>query len=304
MSHAIGISFGLEYITVSKARKDDTVDHIGCYAPSPAYQEFFRLVLGGRVQSHLDVRPREVMPDTHLIPPKSYDVENLLRGELEKVLATVKNTLGSAEVVPAISFPYHWSEAVQRTVFKAAEGAKIPLAGMHVFSKLPRALEKAYEFPSDPSKDDYFCIIVDYNRTYLHLVLCETDIVEAQVQLSHLGETSASQRGYREEVVESIEKFLSLTTVKNNSSVDGRILYHEIKAVILSGDASPEGMQEMRNILQHVFGQDLLCDSHPPLYAAAIGAARAAKRQVEDPKSIMNAVSAPEYIPEEPKPSW
>ena len=56
----------------------------------------------------------------------------------------------------------------------------------------------------------------------------------------------------------------------------------------------------MRNILQHVFEQDLLCDCHPPLYAAAVGAARAAKLQVEDPKSTKDFVSMPEYIPDEP----
>jgi len=309
MPHAVGVSFGLEYITVSKAREDDTVDHTWSHTTSPAYQDLFQRVLEERVQGHLDTRPGEELPNTHLIPPESQNVEDLLQRELEEVLATIKSTLGGTEVVPAISVPYHWNETVQRAVFKAAEGAKMPLAGIHMLLRLPRALEKAYQFDSDASVDDYFFIVVDYNRTYLHLLICETakyggyGIVEGQVQLSHLGESSVSRRGYREEVLESVKKFLSLTTVKSDSSTDGRIDYHKIKAVVLSGNASNDGMQEMKNILQHVFGQDLLCGSHPPLYAAAVGAARAAKLQVEDPKSTKDFVSMPEDIPDEPKAS-
>ena len=106
----------------------------------------------------------------------------------------------------------------------------MPLAGIHMLLKLPRALEKAYQFDSDASVDNYYLIVVDYNRTYLHLLIGETakdggyGIVESQVQLLHLGETSAAKRGYCEEVLESIKKFLSLTTVKGDSSTNGRIL--------------------------------------------------------------------------------
>lgn len=309
MSHAIGISFGLDHVTVSQARDDDTMDHIGSHTTSPAYQEFFQRVLGERVQGNLDARPGEEVPNTYLVPPKSHDVENLLRQELEKVIATIESALCGAQVVPAISVPYHWNGTVQRAVFKVAEEAKMPLAGIHMLLRLPRALDKAYQFDSDASVDDYHLIIVDYNRSYLHLLVSETakdggyGIVESQVQLSHLGETAASKTGYREEVLESINKFLSLTTVKGDSSTGGKIPYHKIRAVTLSGDASSEGMQEMRNILRHVFGQTLLCDSHSPLYAAAEGATRAAKLQIEDPKSTKDFVSVPEYIPDEPKPS-
>lgn len=309
MSHPIGLSFGLEYITVCKAGEDDTVETMGSRATSSAYQEFFQRVLGGRVQGNLDTRPGEAVPKTHLIPPKSDNVEGLLRRELEEVLAWIKGHLNdAAEVVPAICVPYHWSETVQRADFKAAEGAKMPLAGIHVLLRLPRALEWAYRLDSDVSVDDYFFIVVDYNRKYLHLHICETakngayGIVEGQAQLSHLGETSVSGIESRGEVIGSIRRFLSLTMARGDSA-GGKISDEEIRAIILSGDASSEGMQEMRNILQHVFGQMLLCDSHLPFYAAAVGAARAAKLQVEDPKSTKDFVSAPDNIPGEPKPS-
>ncbi|KAI4161656.1 MAG: hypothetical protein LQ342_004664 [Letrouitia transgressa] len=306
MSYAIGISFGLEYIAISKAYGDDTVDFIGRHATCPAYQGFFQRVLRERVQGNLDTCPGRGVPNTHLIPPKLHEVQYLLGRELEKVLATVETSLSAAEPVPAISIPYHWNATAQRAVFKATEKAKMPLAGIHMLLRLPQALEKAYQFDSDASVTDYYFVVVDYNRTYLHFLICETardggyGIVENQVQLSRLGETSASQRGYREEVLESINRFLSFTTVKGDST-GGKILYYKIKAVTLSGEASSEGMQCMRNLLLQIFGQEVLYDSHLPLYAAAVGAARAAKLQVDNPKSTKDFVSMPEYIPDEPK---
>ncbi|KAI4209752.1 MAG: hypothetical protein LQ351_007348 [Letrouitia transgressa] len=306
MSYPIGISFGLEHITISKAGEDDTVEFIGRHATSPAYQDFFQRVLRERVQGNLDTRPGREVPYTHLIPPKLHEVEYLLGRELEKVIVTAKSSLGCSELVLAISVPDHWNATMQRAVFKATEGAKMPLAGIHMLLRLPRALEKVYHLDSDVFVTDYYFVAVDYNRTYLHLLLCETardggyGIVENQVQLSHLGETSVFQRGYHEEVLESINRFLSLTTVKGQST-DGLILYSRIKAVTLSGEASSEGMQGMRKTLLQIFGQEMLCESHPPLYAAALGAARAAKLQVDYPKSTKHFVSMPEYIPDESK---
>ncbi|KAI4148951.1 MAG: hypothetical protein L6R39_002649 [Caloplaca ligustica] len=305
---AVGINFGLENITVCKARGDDFIDDIQ-HAANPAYRDFFKHVLEQKVQDNLDSRPREDVPDTYQVPTSSQSdtVENLLRHELEAVIERLPET---SKVVPAISVPYHWNETVRRAMFKAAEGAKIPLAGIHMLLKLPRALEWAYEIDSRTAEYNYFFIVVDYNSQYLHLFICETDkdggygIVEGQVQLPHLGANSASNERYSEQVLEAMKGFVSLTTVDGESYRDGRPPYNKIKAVILSGDASPEGMKSMKGLLKQVFQEDLLLLSHPPLYAGALGAARAAKQQAEDPKTTDDFVSVPRgEIPDEPKPS-
>ena len=309
MSHALGMSFGLGYISVSRARENGTVEHIGSHATGAAYQELFQHVLAGRVQSNFDSFPADEEPDTHLIPPESYEVKDLIRRELEKVLGMVESCLDGGEVEPAICVPDHWNSTVRSAVFEAAEGAKMPLAGTYMLLKLPRALEKAYQLDAGDCGDDYYFIVVDYNATYLHLHMCETakdggsGIVESQVQLSLLGETSASEKAHSEKVLESIRTFLSLTTAKTDETRGGRIPYHEIKAVILNSCASAEGMQEMRRMLRHVFEQDSLCDSRQPHYAAADGAARAAKLLIDDPKSTRDFVSMPDYIPQEPQAS-
>ncbi|KAL8771402.1 MAG: hypothetical protein Q9209_003070 [Squamulea sp. 1 TL-2023] len=310
MSQAIGISFGPQFVTVTKAQDDGLIDHVK-HATSPAYQELFQHVLQQRVQSDLESRPSEEIPNTNLVVPKSQGdyVERLLREELE---AVVQSLPVDAKVVPAIMIPYHWTETLQRAMFKAAEGAKMPMAGIHMLVKLPRALERAYQLDSRLPEDDYFFIVVDYNTSYLHLLICETakdggyGIVAGQVQLPHLGEKSASAKsGYREEILEAVRRFLSLTTVDDgDASKDGRPPRTGIKAVIVSGDASSKGMQVLRDLLKHFFEDSLLLSSHPPLLAGALGAARTAKQQVADPKSTNDFISMPHGdIPEEPKPS-
>lgn len=310
MSQAVGISFGPQFVVASKAHEGEFVDHLK-HATSPAYREWFQHVLQQRVQNDLQNRPSEQMPNTHLVVPNAQRdyVERMFRKELEAVVQSLPN---DAEIVPAIMIPYHWTENIQRAIFKAAQDVKIPMAGIHMLLKLPRALEKAFQLDSRLPEDDYFFMVVDYNTSYLHLLVCETakdggyGIVEGQVQLPHLGENSAIERtGYREEVLEAMERFLSLTTVDGSeSSKDGRLPRNNIKAVIVSGDASSEGTEVVGGLLKQIFEETLLLSTHPPLFAGALGAARTAKQQVANPKSTDDFISMPHGdIPEEPKPT-
>jgi len=309
MSQAIGICFGPEHITVCRAGDGDSFDHIDSHSPSPAYQDFFQLILQKGVQADLNSRPREWLPDTHLFPRESQigDVENMLRKELEAVIGRIPD---AATIVPTVTIPYHWNFTVQRATFKAAESAKIPLAGIHMLLRMPRAVERAYGLDSRLDLDDYFFIVVDYNSGYMHLLICETardggyGIVEGQVQLAHLGENSGSKEGYREAVVEAMKKFVSLTTVDGESWIDVKPPYHLIKAVILSGNASSRGMEQIREVLHQVFGRSLVRDSITPLDTGAIGAAGAAKGQIENPKSTDDFICAPIPVPDEPKAVW
>ncbi len=304
MSQAIGICFGPEHITVAKALGGDSFNYIASHPASPAYLEFFQQVLQKRVQGDLNSRPREEVPDTYLFPPhsQSEELERMLRQELEAVIARIPD---ATRIVPTITIPYHWNSTLQRATYRAAEAAKIPLAGDHMLYKMSSAVAKAYDLDKHIPLDDYFCIIVDYNSTYIHLFLCETakgggyGIVEGQVQLQHLGENSALNDGYRDDVVDAVERFVALTTVEGESWMDVKPPYHLIKAVILSGNASARGMEWIGEVLRQVFGRDLVRDEYSPLYAGAIGAARGAKKQEEDPKTSDDFICAPI---EKPKP--
>lgn len=195
---------------------------------------------------------------------------------------------------------------MRRATFAAATAAHVPLAGGHVLFKLPRAVDRAYELASRLELADYFFLVVDYNVAYLHLLLCETaegggyGIVEAQVQLSHLGEGAGARDGlgYRDDVVAALERFVAVTTVGGDGGwVYGEGPWRLVRAVCVSGDASFAGMGFMGEVLRRVFGGEVVRDDVLPLgFVGAVGVARGARGQVEDPKTMADFVSAPVFL--------
>lgn len=247
--------------------------------------------------------------------PKSY-VSALFTHEIDAIKSDASRVLGSITVdVKAISVPYHWNSTVQQAIFSATRVANVPLAGIHLLLRHPQALEKAYHLESSIAEDDYLSLVVDYNRSYLHLLICETvkdggyALVEGQVQLPHLGEYAVSKGEpgqHYERISKALERFIYLTTAKDPSSSTGGLPYHNVKAVVLGGEASSEAMRRMHDVLQQIFadlGKGVLFDSLDPLYLGSMGAARAAKSQVENPKTTRDFISMPDYIPDEPKAS-
>lgn len=319
MPYPLGLNFGPTYITASHALDDGSIIPVTRVTASIAYQHFFWQSLQKRVQNDLRSRPQEQLPNSHLFPPDSQaeELTALFAHEIDAIKSDASRVLGSTAVdVKAISVPYHWNSTAREAIFSAATVANVPLAGIHLLLRHPRALDKAYPLESSIAADDYLSIVVDYNRSYLHLLICETvkdggyALVEGQVQLPHLGEDAISKGEepgqHYERISEAVERFLSLTTAKEPSSSTGGLPYHDVKAVVLSGEASSEAMRRMHDVLLPIFadlGKGVLFDSLDPLYLGSMGAARAAKSQVDDPKTTRDFMSMPDYIPDEPKPS-
>ena len=318
MPYPLGLNFGPTYITAAHALDDGSIVPVTRVTASVTYQDFFRQSLQKRVQNDLQSRPGEELPDSHRFPPESQaeQLSALLNHEIDAIKSDASRVLGSTTVdVKAISFPYHWNFTAQQAIFNAMTVANVPLAGNHMLSRHPRALERAYQLESSIGADDYHSLVVDYNRSYLHLLICETAkhggyaLVEGQVQLPQLGEDAISNGEpgqHYERISNALERFISLTTTKDPSSSTGEIPYHDVKAVVLGGDASSEAMRCMHDVLREVsadLGKDVLFDSLDPLYLASMGAARAAKSQVDNPKTTRDFQSFPDWIPDEPRPS-
>ena len=184
---------------------------------------------------------------------------------------------------------------------------------MHMLIRQPRAVEYAYDLESRIAADDHLLFVVDYNRSYLHLLLCEAArhdgyaLIEAQAPLPHLGEdvVSMAEPGqHYERISEAVKKFIALTMTKDPSSPAGGLRYQDVKAVVLGGEASPEAMRGMRDVLHLIFtalGEGVLFESLDPSYLVSMGAAKAAKSQVDHPKSTREFVSMPDSIPDEPR---
>ena len=240
----------------------------------------------------------------------------LLAREIEAVKADASRALGCAAVaIGAIGVPYHWNIVAQQAVFRAARAAGVPLAGMNVLPRYPRALDEAYDLEACLAEDDFLYLVIDYNRSYLHLLICETALhggylVEGQVQLPHLSEDAVAegeQRQHYERVSGALARFVDLTTAKDPASSTQWILpYRDIKAVLLSGEASLGAMQLIGDALKQTsadVGKDALFNSLDPLYLASVGAARAARSEVDNPQIARDFVSMPDIIPDEPMPS-
>ena len=320
MPYPLGLNFGPTYLTASYALDDGSVVPVTLVTASAAYQDFFRESLQKSVQKDLQSRLREQLPNSHLFPPESQaeNLSALFTHEINAVISDASRVLESTAVdVKAISLPYHWNRTAQQAILSAAQAAHVRLAGIHLLLRYPRALDKAHDLESCLAEDDYLSLVVDYNRSYLHLLICETAkgggyaLVEGQVQLPHLGEDdvskSESEQQY-ERISKALASFLSLTTMRDASSSTGTQLlpYHDIKAVVLAGEASLAAMQRMHDVLQQSIaklGNGALFDSLDPLSSASMGAARAAKAQVDDPKSTRDFISMPDYVPDEPKAS-
>lgn len=189
MTYPLGISFGPTYITGAYALDDGSIVPVTRVPATMAYQNFFQQTLQKRVQDDLQSRPQEGVPDTHLFPSefRAGELETLCIHELNAIKADSERVLGATVDVKAISIPYHWNTTVQSAISNAAQAVNNPLAGTRIFVRLPRALAKAYNIESSIAEDDYYCIVVDYNQSYLHLLICETAknggyaLVEGQV---------------------------------------------------------------------------------------------------------------------------
>lgn len=311
MPYPLGLNFGPTYITASHALDDGAIVPVTRVTASVPYQDFFRRSLEERVQRDLQSRPQEHLPNSHLYPPESQaeELSALFAHEIGAIKSDASRVLESTAVdVKAITVPYHWNRTAQYAILSAAEVTDVPLAGMHLLLRYPRALGQAYDLESGIAGAEYLSLVVDYNRSYLHLLICETvrhggyALVEGQVQLPHLGEDAISEGEpgqHYERISEALKSFISLTLAKNP-------YYDDVRAVILGGEASSEAMGCMHNTLQQTLaelGKGMLFDSLDPMYLASIGAARAAMSQVENPKTDRDFVSMPDYIPDEPKPT-
>jgi len=116
-----------------------------------------------------------------------------------------------------------------------------------------------------------------------------------------------SERDHYNRIQRVLTKFIAECTVEDSTQIPKnppwKFLYSDIRAVILSGEASSRGLKCIRPILSKTFsrsGKDALQDSIDPLYVGALGAAKCARAQVENPSMFETHTDVPEDIPETP----
>ena len=91
----------------------------------------------------------------------------------------------------AVTVPDHWGESARTLVANATKLAGHPLNGSHMIVPLSRAIQSTFQM-SKYTEGTYLTLILDYNKTHLHLMLvemCGTDCtMKREIYCDHLGE--------------------------------------------------------------------------------------------------------------------
>ena len=92
----------------------------------------------------------------------------------------------------ALTVPNHWDRSTRKLVADAASMAQHPLDGPHMVLPSPRAIHLSFQM-SKNTQGNYLTLVLDFNRSYLHLMLLETIetyhcAMKRETHFPHLGE--------------------------------------------------------------------------------------------------------------------
>ena len=173
----------------------------------------------------------------------------------------------------------------------------------------PTALCQGCDMPLDGLLG-YAVLIVDYNTEYLHFALCDVSLgvalIEAEVQFPDLGEKAAPEPLSSQEDMIDLPFYHkvrgALSSFVESAEAHPEQCAAEYKEIILSGEAETtigmmqaltEDFSEARGEIKLVKNEDI-----DLFYAGAIGAAPAAKKQVDGPKKTRDFISMPDCTAE------
>ena len=172
----------------------------------------------------------------------------------------------------------------------------------------------AYNLGEKKDRESWFLILVDYHPEYLYLAFAEmTDYtdrdshpvypIDGRYLLKNLGETSRIRSPANDQHCRNIKDAFIVLLLKHTVSHPDNIIseedahlseniFSDIKALILTGDASSKGMGMMRRLLREVLadlrqrqGGTLFIDLEPS-HVGALGTARTMRARMVKNSSI------------------
>lgn len=231
-----------------------------------------------------------------------------------------KNSRGVVHHISATSVPEYWSVDVKDSLLGAARGLRIDLEPDMILSHEETA-RLAYNLGEAEDGTTFLLIMVNYNPTELYLSFAEFSDhedpdehprypVDGQYTLKGLGENSTSKVGggvhYAKHLRRAIDILVYKHTVEDPENINDptrehlyEFPYADIKAVILTGDASTEAMDHMRHILRSKFkyltianGMSVVFDQMDPSCVGALGAARAVRAMVDNMNVVHDVIDS------------
>ncbi len=207
----VGLNFGPTWLKITFF-----IDQDEYYTGVPGgdlYRSFIQNALSKEVQCNIDQRPSESPSASDVLPFTSEEkAKELVQAFSEHIKSAVRMGISALDKNPALHFklmavsvPDHWGETARTHVATAAKLAGYPLDGSHMIIPLSRAIQLTFQM-SKNTEGRYLTLILDYNKSYLHLMLVESfdkhfiietcersmrrDVLEmkGQVYFPHLGE--------------------------------------------------------------------------------------------------------------------
>lgn len=222
-------------------------------------------------------------------------IESIFDQQLQQIKQRAEHNLGQSIGISAISLPYYWNEQLKEAVQQAASHPHMMVRrDMLLCHELTARL--AYNL-GNSREGAWFFVSVEYNTLDLYLTFAmiidpkhpgedPRYSVDGQYLLENLGEASLTRADSHLEhdanIKEAINRFYLKHVSKDPYS---KFPYSYIRGIILTGDASDNGMRTMKRILREVFVDLPQCASGNiftslrPSHVMALGAARAVRTQ-------------------------
>lgn len=193
----VGLNFGpTEVLIAFFIDQDEYYTGVPCVE---VYKTFFRDALSQEVQCNYHPHNSKGLftsavssflssdDTTELVETMSRDIKNAIsRG----ISALDRNPALDFKLI-AVTVPDNWGTSARTHVATAAKLAGHPLDGSHMIIPYSRAIQLALKM-SQHTEGRYKTLLLDYNKSYLHLMLvemCGTEcVMKGQVYFPHLGE--------------------------------------------------------------------------------------------------------------------
>jgi hypothetical protein len=273
----IGINLGPTYLTSAYASDANEGFAVVSVKGSKAYQDYLA-----------DVQQTQAS-GTGTATHDDESVYTIFYEALATIKTAAEKKVGRPVDIGIISQPLYFNQSTSNVLTAAAKQFQPGFAGQ--ITRFTNAARQAYGLNSckgfgmnattcDINEGEHSVIVVDYNNEYLELAIgyVREDIcsVRGYKRVKELGESHESTSSYLNDVQQVLQEFRG--TYFNTFEFWDYGAH--VRGVILSGDASKNGMDEMRRSLAQAWPEqheNRLKDSIDTMFVGAAGAARMAQ---------------------------
>ena len=319
----VGLNFGPTFLSnVFFIDKDEYYTGIPC---DEIYKSFWQDAL--KKEGHLKYHPNELVET----------LSRHIKGAVKMGVWALDNNPTLEFKVMAITVPDHWETPTRTCTATAMRLAGHPLDGQHMIISASRATGLALRM-NRYIKDKYLVLLLDYNKSYLHVTLVEMCgtccTVKSQVFFPHFGEDElhkesagppsdgksmdnsiivpdkfTSQRpicnnkaAHFKPIINTVSEFILRIAASKTSSqtvtLPLRDAVRDVRYIVINGEASIAGRGDLCDVIKRMFVNEEWVKVGHKQDCGAYGATLMARQQWQNPKHLGDWKDLPEYVPD------